>query len=695
MPVRERVQVQDQVETPILKPAGVPDSTYVRPPENALSRISQSLGELRPALQSFGEAYIAKQQKTEGEANRSQALIKSPTEWAERVKSIGPKPLGSLPETSAEAIESKLHGQQQAQELALSIQEKAAKGEIDWKTTDVNQLISSAMQEKSKEFAHNGYALSGFTQALEGFPAKLVQQRFKQVTEEDTAQRQDATYAALATTYKQAAIDGKPSQERADAVFQALNATSGPNGSLKVDFATANKYALDLARNIAHERPDDAVAILEHPRGKTADGVELPPLRDTAQHRGEIDGIMNTALAARRKQADLAAKQAIVQHDAGTMVDEGSKLATLQDLTIRKADGTTETITAKSRQTEAVREYVQNTSPRIARERHETPAQTFNREFSNFANAGLDHPQWKAILDAAPKAASLNELTTPAKRDDLLRAANLYDQLREKNPQYLKGLTDSGTRDFFETFRVAKTLPHVKSMEEAADLARRATIDITGDQENLLKDQYKEIANKVSSATPSSGFFDWTSAANGGTVQQGIIDRAKLFVRLGIKSDAAVEEAVKSYKETNVKVNGWVMPAIKGLPADFPDRASKYMQDFIKQHGSLNEGISASDVGMAYDGAGTFTLVRRNGGGLLKDGAVAHFTLKDLYEHAATQDDKIKQDLLDAGTKKQESRASAKQARDARLQGIRQQFEDATSAYINYRHLLGRTAPRN
>jgi hypothetical protein len=696
--MRNRIQAPETSNAPDLRPTGIPDSTYIRPAESPLTRLSESLGQLRPALQNFGAAYIEKQRAQEGEANKSQALIKSPEEWQERVKSIGAAPLGSLPETSAEAIESKLHGQHAAQQVALDLQGKMARGEIDHTKTDVNQLVAAAMQEKSKEFAGNDYALSGFTKTLEGFPAKLVEQRFKQVTQDDIGLRQDATYQALAVSHRQAMVDGRSPEDAADAVFSALNATSGPNGSLKVDFTTANKYALDLARNLAQDRPDHAMAIIERER-KATDGTALPPLRDTAQNRGEIDGIMSTALAARRKQADQAALKAIVSHDTNTLASEDGKLATLSDITIRKADGTTHTITADSRKQEAVREYIQNVSPRLSRERHETPQQTFNRELSNVAFAGVDHPQWKAALDAAPQAASLNELTNPAKRDSFLQAANLYDQLREKNPLYLQGIADTKTRNFFEVYRVAKQLPG-KTMEEAADLARRSSIDLSGEQENVLKGHFLTIAQKVSSATPSSGgWFSWlpysgdTTPTNAGYVQQQVIEFAKLFARLGLGPDKAIAQAQQAMKETSVNVNGWVIPKMGTLPKDFPEAAASYIKTFIGQYGPLNEGVTVNDVGIAHNGAGVYTLVRSNGMALLKDGGIAHFTLKDLAVDAQNKDDKLRGDLLEAGTKRQQVEGARKAARDERHQIMRDEFVDVTQAYTNYRHLLGRAAP--
>jgi hypothetical protein len=97
------------------------------------------------------------------------------------------------------------------------------------------------------------------------------------------------------------------------------------------------------------------------------------------------------------------------------ILNESGKLATVSDITYTKEDGTPVTITAEQRKKKAVSDYIETLSPAYAQAKHESPTQTFNRELSNVANAGVDHPVWKSTLEAAPQGASLNELTNPQK----------------------------------------------------------------------------------------------------------------------------------------------------------------------------------------------------------------------------------------------------------------------------------------
>jgi hypothetical protein len=684
-----RYQAPETPEAPALRPGGIPDSTFVTPAQDPLLRISSALGELKPALAQFGAAYYATTQKRQEEENTKNALLKSTPELREGLKSIGPAPVGSLPPTSSGAIESKLYGQRVAQDLQNDIVVRAQSGQIDWATTDVQKLVFDEMQKKLQgEFPDNHFAQSGFAGSMNGFAAKLQDLRDKHVVQEDQQLRQDNTFAGIAQAHTQASLDGKSPEEKAQAVFSAVNALAGPNGSQKVDFPVANKYVLDFARRLVSEgKVEDAIAILTAERTRS-DGTKLPPLLQTAAHGAEVASILHSALVERRKQANLAAVQAITSNDAGMIAGENGRLATVGDIVLKKEDGTPHVISAAERQKAAVREYTQNVSPAIAAANHESPPQTFDRELSNLANAGAEHPQWKAILESAPKAASLNELTNPQKRDALLASAALYDQLREKNSGYLKQLVETPTRDFFEAYRVARRLPG-KSMEEALDDARRASVDISPDREDILKGHYRTIEQQVSTADPRTwwqwlkpGFLGGEPApVNAGHIQGEIIKTARLFARLGLSPDHAVKEAQTAIRETSQIVNGWVIPKFDvKTPGDFPEVARQYFDTFVSQYGKLNGGVGRSDVGVSYDGGGVFTLVDPNGLPLRDDKGVRHFTLKDLYAEHAARDDVIRQQALDTANAINTAKAAPKEAvRLSHEKGARADIDTALS----------------
>lgn len=704
MAVRERLQTQDAVETPALRPASIPDTTYVRPAEDPLIRISASLGELRPALAKFGSAYIARQNREQAEQVATMPL-QSNEEVRTAYQKLGPLSGNFLPPTLPEIAQRKLAGERTFLEMQDALTKEAASGAIDWEKADINQLVYERVQQRAAQFKGDRYAEAGFAAGVPGLVNKITALRTQQATEIDQQRREDNTFAAISQAVDKALMDGGGPDDAFKAARSTLVATAGPNGSQKVPFADADKFMIQkAAQMVASGDPrqlDAAVGLLTKER-TGAEGETLPALKDTAKHQSTIDSVIRSAAAERKKQANLAAVEAITRSDTNMISTEQGKLATVGDIVIKREDDTPKVISAKERQTAAVREYVQTLSPAIARANNETPAQTFNRELSNLANAGAEHPQWKSILDSAPQAADLQALSTPAKRDQAIRAANLYDQLREKNPLYLQGLVENKTKQFFEAYRVAKNLPG-KTMEEALDLARRASIDISPDREDMLKGHYKTIEQNVSSATPMSGvwqaIFGSSSPVNAGYVQQQVIDTAKLYVRLGLGPDKAIEEAQNAVRDTTTKVNNWVIPKLNiPLPKDFPQAVTEYAEDFLKKHGKLNgidqttvfdqfggamtvDGADASRVGLTYNGAGTFTLVNENGMALRTPTGLAHFTMKDLRGFLNTKDDDLRKKLLDAAD------ASAPSRMDRRPNRFLEEFEKNTARYHKYRNL--------
>jgi hypothetical protein len=697
--MRERVQVPDGQGPVPLRPAGIPSDTYVAPQSDPLLRLSQTLGELRPALGNFGAAYLAhKNQKAQEELQATTPLMSN--REVHDAYSNGQLPGMSAPESFADIASRKLAGARAAYEVQESVKAELAKGGFDWEKGNINDFVYERMKARSAEFGQDRYALGGFGETMTGFPEKLATLRTTEATAIDQVKRQDNTFQAISLAVDKAKSDGKSDEEAVQAARGALLSTAGPNGSQGVPFAEADKYVLQKAAQLVADgrNLDTAVALLTTERVGQND-EKLPALKDTAQHQETIRSILKSAKSERARQAELAALEAIVTTDANMVATESGKLATISDVTYRKEDGTAKTVSAKERRDDAVREYISTTSPTIAKANRETPQQTFNRELSNLSFAGAEHPKWKAALEAAPLAASINELTNPQKRDVFLGSANLYDQLREKNPLYLKGLVDPKTVKFFEAYRVAKALPG-KTMEEAADLARRSAIDISPDHEDILKGHYQKIERDIRLADPRAwwqfivpkGLGGEVPPVNTGYAQQQVIEFAKLFTRLGLAPTDSIQEAQKAFRDTSTVVNGWIVPSIPGLPKDFPVAASAYMKDFVSKFGKLNEGVSESNIGVVHDGAGVFSLVGPNGAGLRTPTGIAHFTLRDLGAFAKNTDDKLRADLLSAADAKAQARVPGK---DPATDAILNEYATATQRYEHYLQLSRRARKVN
>jgi hypothetical protein len=207
----------------------------------------------------------------------------------------------------------------------------------------------------------------------------------------------------------------------------------------------------------------------------------------------------------------------------------------------------------------------------------------------------------------------------PAEARRLLASANLYDQLREKNPLYLKNLVDSKTIQFFEAYRVAKQLPG-KTMEEAADLARRASIDISPDQEDTLKGHYRD--HRAASEERRSP--RWLKASgthlrrrgapvNAGYVQQQVIDNAKLFARLGLGPRDASSRRRRPSRKLRQMATAIGRSPSSALNCPATSRRRRRLRRGLRRRRTASSTTASARVTSAssYDGAGTFTLVNR------------------------------------------------------------------------------------
>lgn len=636
-----------------IQPGAVPGSTFVQQGENPLMRLSQSLGELNPRLASFGHEYIANQQAKEKE----QAVTKVPLMTNKEVEDAykgGHLPGMTAPDSIADITSRKLYGERQADVAQNAMKEELAKGGFDWEKGNINDFVRGHMKTVAEPFANDPMALKGFLSSMDGFPQKLAALRTQQATALDQQKRQENTFQAISLAADKATEDGKTPAEIAQAVRAAQIATSGPGGSQGVPYGDSDKFVIQKAAQMVADGKnlDAAVALVTEKRTGPA-GEQLPGLRDTPAHQEQINSILKQAASQRKKQAELALTQAVTAQDAGTILSEKGSLIGLKDVPLSTDDeGKPRLLTADKRQEAAATAYIQRVSPQYAAANRETPTQTFDRELSNLSLQGLPHPVWKETLEAAPKGASLNELSNPAKRDKLLASAHLYDNLREKNPLYLQSLVDSKSRDFFEVYRAAKTIPG-NTMEQSLDMARRATQgNVAPEREDTLKGHYKEIEEKVRTATPQSGFWSFFSPTempvNAGYVQQQLIDKAKMYARLDLSPKEAIAAATKQIGETTTRVGSWVVPDMKtAIPSGFPAALDGYIKDFVGKYGKLNDGVSASDVGLSYNGAGTFTVVSRSGIGLRTPTGVASFTLKDLMKNSEAKVDNTRQQMLD------------------------------------------------
>jgi hypothetical protein len=194
VPLPNRQQAPEIDDAAALHPGFIPGSTYVRPPQEApaggnLLRLSQSLGELRPALAQLGQGIMAKRQQEADLANQANTL-KSDKELIGGYKT----PPGFDP---AAIANSKLVGQRRAIQLQLDSQTELAQQDVDWRTFDVDKYVTEKSQAYGDMFKADPYATAGYAEGLKNFRTNLMELRTKKAAEVDKGLRQDNTYQGI------------------------------------------------------------------------------------------------------------------------------------------------------------------------------------------------------------------------------------------------------------------------------------------------------------------------------------------------------------------------------------------------------------------------------------------------------------------------------------------------------------------
>jgi hypothetical protein len=654
-----RVQAPDGPEVPGLRPGAIPGSTYARPEidngeSSSLLRMSQTLGELSPSLARFGQAYMVDRDRRQAEEVKALPL-RSDKEVLDHYRA-NLRPGIDAPETVTNLAWRTEAGARAALQFQNAVSDEINKSPPDWEKVDIDAWLQERLKGYAEPFKGDRHAEAGFATSMSGFRQKLIELRAKNATGAFLERGNDVAYEAVALTIDKMTADGKTPAEIHDAVRSQYRSIAGPGGTVPhLRPGDMDKFLLQKVKTMVTEGKNLDVALNLLAQDRTdEEGRHIPALKNTAAHAGAVESIVHTAVKAQQKQVLLQARQAITDNDSRLLATGEVPLSSLSDIVIPRGneDGSELVITADQRRTAAVRRFNdQGLSAREAKDSRESPLQTFNRELDRYALAGVDHPKWKAELEAGPKAASANELTDPKKLQTFLNRADLYDQLREKNKLYLNSITDPKTQLFYEGYRVAKSLPNV-SKEQAADLARQQLDNPKQDDILKANGTYSKIAQQVSSADPTTWmgrlFGAERGLVNGGMVQAQVTERAEFFARLGLPPDRAVEEAQKAVKETSVNVNGWIIPKSIKLPGDGPATLASYMEDFAKKYGgTINPGIDKSTIGVV-EKAGVFTLVGPNGVSLRDPvNGVARFTLKDLTAFQERKDSEQRSKTLE------------------------------------------------
>ena len=315
----------------------------------------------------------------------------------------------------------------------------------------------------------------------------------------------------------------------------------------------------------------------------------------------------------------------------------GPGLQFVAPITVMDPNGNPKQLDENKLQDMAVNDYLNRVSPTITRERNETPEQTFNREAEWLTHNGQVKPQWKNLLNQGYIAASPATTTGEKVPQALPGAVELYGKLRASNPNLLKAhVKDNHALDFYESYYVAKQYGGLDD-KEAYVKAVQATRETSPENLQAYRQRYEDISNKVQSMNGgwvSSLFGGWSSISNTTELMDRVERVAQLYVRTGLSTDLALEEAAKLVKSRYTEINGravYTGDTAIGNPEEFKTLALEKVKEWAAKYGKDHD-LDASDLSIMpiTNGNGAWLIVRKANDMPAGDATTSVFTLRDL-----------------------------------------------------------------
>lgn len=330
----------------------------------------------------------------------------------------------------------------------------------------------------------------------------------------------------------------------------------------------------------------------------------------------------------RNRQLADAQHQAVI-NDASSLSGQGSLWA-VRDTKVTDEHGNEKTLTADKVRGEVVDNFLRR-SKMVAAQRHETPAQSFDREVGWFGNNGEENPQWSSLLKRGYVQGNASNLSGTKLPQSLEAASELYNQLYAKNPQLLAKHVDDAGMNFYEAMRFGTQVAGFDKRTAAIN-----AMEINKDPTKYDSPSWKQKFDDVSAAVKKTvqGTFLNGAPDNAGEIAPQIELAAKFFAKLGAPPTVAVEEAKKRIAANYVDVNNYLVhTGDRAVPATFPDIAKRYIEDYAKKYGE-KEGVTASDLTVQSTGnaAGEWRIVLKKSPGMIVNHPDGIFNLPKLHE---------------------------------------------------------------
>ncbi|CAB5155801.1 Peptidase M15A, C-terminal [uncultured Caudovirales phage] len=326
---------------------------------------------------------------------------------------------------------------------------------------------------------------------------------------------------------------------------------------------------------------------------------------------------------AQEKQLEVSQKQgAAVAH--ATKIDEidlenaknytvGQGFSDLNDQEVPdpNSPGKTVTYTAKD-QREKARNNILKMIDKTVADNHLPEEARWGMVATYLGKANDTNPAWAAALKATPQSFNPAEAAGGVS-PQMEQNAKLYDYLKDSG-NYLfldKHMEGDGTKTFWSMY------DSFRGQGQDEKTALFSTYKVMNDK-GALAAAHEEV-NFAKGAYFKSGISFADSELEGSPLASArVTDMAEALAATGKKGSDALELATKMFKDTHVFAKGaWVPKNMKGLPDNFVDNVTEYVDHYITQYGAkANPPVTdTEDVMIAPDASGTrFYLFQKSTG---------------------------------------------------------------------------------
>jgi hypothetical protein len=596
MAQQPRVQVRDLRAPEALRPTPIQSDTFTGAPR--VSGAGDGYMQLAEALSSFsvGLGALARQDKAKGkkDVTLENAFGKLTQAQRAEVARTGKLPDGTKiagNENAGPAV-MKAAGMADAAVFERSLQQELMQ-DYDWTQGDIDAYLTD---RQNTYMAENGvvdpFAVKGFIERFDRTREWAREQENKYRTGLADKYKGDVTYELLQDgLYKMLEEGLQPGEVHAR--FRAMYKDLGKDGTLGIDYGQLDKYAVDIAGNIAESHPEVAIELLTGQR--IGAGPASAPIGSKLEFKPQVKVIV---AAAQKAIAEKAAEQEErnLYYNNYTRIKDGDYSA-FKDVNIKDSTKDGRTITAKEQGERFAEQWVQYTDS-VVKDGKATPQAAATQQVYFLRAMNLDHPYLKNEVDGIERRVDPGVVTDPNALQDIEGRIEKYRQFRAVSKNYTQSQLSEKTRDFLDAIDIAQKYERY-DMPRALLFANRVTNPTEGQVVSLAR--YRDDITSQVKSTFSTGFFGFGNQLNNDGVMMGTYvarteSYATKLVAAGMEPTKAIEVAAKRLKDSLYTYNGRAMPGLEQQP--MADNWQDGLSSLIEQNiiPSMSKDFEGQDV---------------------------------------------------------------------------------------------------